>query len=94
MTINHRTRGQGCTFCARNKLIRGVNDLQTANPTLASQWDPVKNGNLTPKDVAANKNEKAWWICPICGVSWEALISTRNRSKGKYCRSCNKKKSS
>jgi len=75
----------GCPCCAGNIFVKGVNDLATVNPAVASQWDPVKNGVLTPDCVAANDNRKAWWVCAL-GHSWEAVISSRNKGKGcPYC---------
>ena len=71
----------GCPCCAGNILVRGVNDLKTVNPTVARQWDRVKNGKLSPGRVAANDNRKAWWICNL-GHSWEAAIYSRNNGKG------------
>jgi DNA-directed RNA polymerase subunit RPC12/RpoP len=75
----------GCPCCAENILVVGKNDLQTVNPTLAAQWDYKKNNPLTPRDVAANKNAKAWWLCDL-KHSWEADISSRNR--GNDCPYC------
>jgi len=33
-------------------------NLQKINPKLAKQWHPVKNGNLTPKDVLPYSQKK------------------------------------
>jgi len=75
----------GCPCCAGNILVLGVNDLQTVNPAVASQWHPTKNNELTPDRVAANRSKKAWWVCDK-GHSWEAVISSRNRGRGcPYC---------
>jgi len=75
----------GCPCCAGNVLVKGVNDLRTANPAVANQWDVMRNGKLTPDRVAANDNGKAWWICEL-GHSWEAVISSRNGGRGcPYC---------
>jgi 6-pyruvoyl-tetrahydropterin synthase len=75
----------GCPCCARNILVVGKNDLATLNPNVAAQWDHVKNGAITPKDVAANKNGFAWWVCEK-GHSWQAVIYSRNR--GRECPYC------
>ena len=75
----------GCPTCAGNTLTVGVNDLQTVNPQLASEWDTVKNDGLTPDCVSANANRKVWWICGK-GHSWQAVISSRNSGRGcPYC---------
>jgi len=75
----------GCPCCAGNILVVGKNDLQTANPALASQWDNDKNKGLRACDVAANDNRKAWWLCNL-KHSWEAAIASRN--SGKDCPYC------
>ena len=35
--------------------------LSTTHPELAEQWHPTKNDELTPDDVVAGSNKKAWW---------------------------------
>lgn len=57
--------------------------LQEANPELAAQWHPSKNGSLTPGDVTPNAGKKVWWKCPK-GVDheWHAIIANRNRGSG------------
>ena len=52
--INNRTKGSGCPCCAGQKVIKGYNDLQTTNPTLANEWNNEKNNGLTPIDVTTN----------------------------------------
>lgn len=75
----------GCPCCARNILVTGVNDLQTINRAVADQWHPTKNNGLTPDCIAANRNQKAWWVCSN-GHVWEALIYSRNQGRGcPYC---------
>jgi len=75
----------GCPNCAGNILVAGRNDLQTANPELAGEWDYAKNAPLTPDNVAVNDNRKVWWVDGF-GHSWEAAVSSRNSGKGcPYC---------
>ena len=45
------------------KVLRGYNDLQTVNPTLAKEWHYEKNSGLTPDEVMPNSNKKVWWEC-------------------------------
>ena len=60
-------------------------NLHVLNPKLSGEWNPTKNGSLTPRDVAPNSHKKAWWICSK-GHEWQALISNRNRGRGcPYC---------
>ena len=80
-------RGTGCPVCAGKKVCPGENDLATVFPNLAAQWDLEMNGAITPADVTAYSNRRAWWRCD-CGHSFAAGISSRTyKSSGcPYCR--------
>ena len=80
-SIKNRVAGQGCPYCAGRKVLIGYNDLQTINPTLASEWNYEKNGDLMPTYVTTNSNKKAWWKCRK-GHEWLASISNRNNGNG------------
>lgn len=86
-TINARSKGSSCPYCAHQKLIVGKNDLLTVNPYLASQWHPTKNGSLTAKDVFSSSGQKVWWLGE-CGHEWQAPIV--NRNNGTSCPICAK----
>ena len=88
-TINHRNNGSGCPYCASRKVLKGFNDLQTVNPTLAREWNHEKNNGLTPVDVMPNSHKKAWWKCKA-GHEWQATIASRNSGRG--CPICRKTK--
>jgi len=78
------TKGIGCPYCANQKACKD-NCLQTTNPELAKEWHPTKNGKLTPSDVLAGSNKKAWWKCKN-GHEWQASVYTRNKGIGcPYC---------
>ena len=78
-------KNSDCPSCAGNILTPGVNDLQTVNPKLASEWDAELNGGITPDNIAANNNKKMWWRCEL-GHSWQAGVAERNRGNGcPYC---------
>ena len=87
--ISDRNSGNGCPYCSNNMLLKGYNDLQTVNPTLASEWNYEKNNGLTPVEVQPNSNKKAWWKCHK-GHEWETSIN--NRNKGRGCPYCSNKK--
>ena len=53
--VDVRSRGAGCPYLSGKRVWLGFNDLFTINPTLADQWHPVKNGDLTPYDVSSRK---------------------------------------
>ncbi|MDD3230589.1 MAG: zinc-ribbon domain-containing protein [Oscillospiraceae bacterium] len=86
--IFNRTYGDCCPYCVGKKVIPGINDLQTLNPALASEWDLEKNA-LHPSQVAVKSNKKAWWKC-AAGHSWEARIFSRN--EGISCPYCSGQK--
>ena len=95
-SIIHRggKRNSGCPECS--KILRGKSftkekvaergSLAENNPTLAKEWHPTKNGELTPNDITAKRFKNIWWQCPQCGYEWEA--SPNNRSKGVGCPCC------
>lgn len=68
--------GTGFPVCTGRLLRRGENDLATTYPSLAAQWHPTKNSDLTPWDVAAGNSRKVWWLCPK-GHEWQAKIVSR-----------------
>ncbi len=86
VTIALRNNGNGCPYCAGKKVLKGFNDLQTVNPTLAKEWNYEKNNELTPVNVTPNSNKKVWWKCQK-GHEWQSTINNRNR--GNECPVCN-----
>lgn len=88
-TISHRSNGRGCPFCSGKRVIKGTNDLQTINPSLAEEWNYDKNEGLTPTDVLPNSNKNVWWICKE-GHEWQSQIY--NRNIGNRCPYCSGRK--
>jgi hypothetical protein len=76
-----RVRGSGCPYCAGKRVLPGFNDLCIVNPTLASEWHPVKNGDLTPQMVTARSSRLAWWR-DAAGHEWNAVIVSRANGAG------------
>ena len=79
-----RMKGTGCPYCAGNKVITGITDLATINPSLAKQWDKEKNGNLDPSQVLPSSMVKVWWMCEN-GHSVQATVNYRSRNNCGYC---------
>ena len=77
--------GAGCNVCAGKQVVAGINDLESKNPELASEWHHNKNGDLSPQNVTMNSNKKVWWLCSQ-GHEWPAVIA--NRSRGDSCPTC------
>jgi hypothetical protein len=85
-------RGAGCLVCSNKRVLAGFNDLQTKNPSLASQWHPTKNGDLLPSAVFPSSNKKAWWICPT-NAQHEWRESPHNQAKSiRGCPFCSNKR--
>ncbi len=90
-SIADRNRGRGCPYCIGKKVLKGYNDLQTVNPTLAKEWNYEKNKGITPKEVMPNSHKKVWWKCSE-GHEWKAVIGNRNKGNGcPYCASYKRK---
>lgn len=83
--IGNRNKGQGCPYCSGRKALKGYNDLQTVNPTLANEWNYEKNNGLAPVDVTPGSNKKVWWKCEK-GHEWQAMVC--HRFKGSGCPYC------
>ena len=87
--IANRNKGRKCPYCSGKKVLKGYNDLQTVNPTLALEWNYEKNNEITPTEVTPNSNKKVWWKCSK-GHEWETTIN--NRSNGNGCPVCAREK--
>ena len=67
-------RKQGCRICGYKKVGEKVSQhrislngsLYARYPDIAKEWDIIRNGGLTPTEVAAYENVKRWWKCPNC----------------------------
>jgi len=83
-SVNNRSRGRGCPYCS-GKATNEENCLSTVNPTLAAEWHPTRNGDLTPKDLTSGSRKRVWWQCKR-GHEWQAAISERSSGRGcPYC---------
>ncbi|MFC1483118.1 zinc-ribbon domain-containing protein, partial [Candidatus Margulisiibacteriota bacterium] len=88
-SIINRNKGSTCPYCLERKVNKDYN-LQKINPELAQQWHPIKNGNLTPQDVAPYSRKKVWWQCQKNPHhEWQAIIASR--SQGRNCPICSHK---
>ena len=75
-----------CPCCDSNKAIKkGVNDVLTVVPALASMYDFEKNTDLDIYSEGVCSTKKAFWKCDDCGRSWRTSIMTRvKKENGKY----------
>lgn len=80
--IVSRVSGCGCPICINRTVLPGYNDLATKNPSLAAQWHPFKNGDLTAEQVGTGYDKRVWWRCEH-GHEWQATVNSRaNHSAG------------
>ena len=83
--IRSRSDGRGCPYCSGRHAVSGINDLQTVNPALATEWNYERNSGLMPMDVLPNSNKKVWWKCSK-GHEWQSTVANRNNGNGcPYC---------
>lgn len=86
---NHRSQGRNCPICAQmqrsknrtKNIVERRGSLAQNNPSLAKQWHPTKNENLTPNNITVNSSKRVWWQCDK-GHEWEAPINSRNSGVG------------
>lgn len=90
--VHSRTRqGSGCQVCNSIKIVPGMNDLESHNPELASQWHPTLNNGIQPNSVAPYSSTKFWWQCKEEESHvWEAPINNRNAGPNKIGTRCPK----
>lgn len=88
--VSHRTySNSGCPFCAGEKAIAGVNDLETIAPELCREWNYEKNSSLLPSMILPKSEKTVWWRCSL-GHEWEAPVFIRY--KGTKCPYCSNRK--
>ncbi len=83
-SINDRTSGRGCPYCAGHK-VSDDNNLQYLYPEIAKEWHFEKNGNLLPKHITYGSGKKVWWNCK---EEHEYKASPKERVRGRGCPYC------
>ena len=80
--------GQGCPYCAGQRVLAGYNDLATTNPNVLMRWDYEKNTDFSPTEITEFSHKKAWWKCEK-GHSWYARVqSVTTKEKNTGCPYC------
>lgn len=69
-----------------NQYILSVkqNSLKNKYPSVANDWHPTKNKNLTPDMFLPYSSKKVWWKCNN-HHEWQAKIGDRINSNCPYC---------
>ena len=81
-----KRKGTGCPVCS-GRSISKKNRLSDVNPSVAKEWHPNKNKNLTPNDVSFGSSKKVRWLCDK-GHEYQSTIGNRTASKPAGCPYC------
>ena len=84
VSINQRTSGRGCPFCA-GKRVSSQNSLIILYPKISKEWHPTKNGSARPDDFTHGSRKTVWWLCSK-GHEYKAAI--KGRTSGRGCPQC------
>lgn len=79
------TSGSGCPYCT-NKRADPLNSLTATDPSIAAEWHPKLNGDMTPDMVTRGSGKTVWWLCPN-EHAWECVIYIRTL-EWRDCRVC------
>lgn len=84
--VRSRLEGSNCPVCSGQRVLAGVNDLESCAPLVAAQWHPDKNGRLTPRDITFASSRRVWWRCGL-GHEWQSGVYSRTQEQSgcPYC---------
>ena len=74
----------GCPYCSGWTVLPGETDLETVNPSLASEWNHELNSKK-PSEVSSGSDFLAWWTDKQ-GHTWQQKVQVRSRGVG--CPEC------
>ena len=74
-------RDSDCPIC-----VVAEKSLAITNPSVAAEWHPKRNGEITPAQVGADHVMNAWWLCPN-GHEYQATVRSRARGS-RSCPTC------
>ena len=77
--------GEGCPYCAGQRVLPGETDLLSRYPDVAARWHPTKNGSLRPDQVMPYTHKRCWWQCER-GHEWQVAPTALIQGCGcPYC---------
>jgi predicted secreted protein len=81
-----RTRmGRSCPHCTGWHEGR-VHGRVVSDRRLAAEWHPVRNGDLTPRDVTLGSGRLVWWKCRKGpDHEWESPVGDRLKNGCPFC---------
>lgn len=87
-TINNRTKGRGCSYCA-HKRVREGESLKDKYKELCEEWH--KSNSISPSEVSSKSSIMVNWECKNCKHVWVTRIYNRTMRKS-GCPQCARKK--
>lgn len=81
---NSLNGNRGCPVCASKTVMKGINDMWTTHPEIASLLADPEEGYI----FSAHSNKKTWWKCPNCGEKVYRGISSITARRGVPCPIC------
>lgn len=89
--LRSRVAGAGCNVCHGLVVLPGFNDLASASPGVAVEWDydsPVNEG-LVPSGVSNKTRRQVGWVC-VKGHKFVQVVADRTRKDSRrsgcpYC---------
>jgi hypothetical protein len=79
----------GCPHCRGAQTAQENKQwLADTLPEIASQWDPTRNGKLTPQNVVWDSKRTVWWRADCCGNHWQESVRDRDKYARTRCRPC------
>lgn len=86
--INSRTKGKSCPYCSNQKVCID-NSLGIKKPNLIKEWNPIKNGDLTPYNITISSNKSVWWLCSNCKYEYKRTVYDQTRKdRNSKCPNC------
>lgn len=73
--IPPRVNGTGCPYCQGMLPSKDYN-LRIVYPDIASEWHPIKNGDLKPENVTPGSEKRVWWKCSK-NHEWSSTVYNR-----------------
>ena len=55
--------------------------MPITDPLLLRQWHPLRNGDLSPRQVSPGSHKKVWWRCGR-DHRWQASVASRTAGEG------------
>jgi very-short-patch-repair endonuclease len=88
-TVSHISKGAWCPYCSNTKRCSDSYCQMCFEKSFASNpnsiyWHSIKNGSITPRDVAKKTDETFWFSCDKCVHDFQHILS--NDTWCPYCR--------